>query len=133
MKSYSGKTVEEALEAASLDLGVSTDELIYSVQEKKKGLFTKKLVVDVYEIDDIIKFAEDYILSITDSLEIESTLHSIYEDGLIRITLDSTHNPILIGKNGSTLKALNELTKLAVSNHFRRRFRILLDLSLIHI
>lgn len=129
MKSYSGKTVEEALEAASLDLGVSTDELIYSVQEKKKGLFTKKLVVDVYEIDDIIKFAEDYILSITDSLEIESTLHSIYEDGLIRITLDSTHNPILIGKNGSTLKALNELTKLAVSNHFRRRFRILLDIN----
>ena len=31
--------------------------------------------------------------------------------------------------NGVTLQALNELTKLATNNHFRRRFRILLDIN----
>ena len=41
----------------------------------------------------------------------------------------SSNNSILIGKNGKTLQALNELTKIAVSNHFHRRFRILLDIN----
>ena len=36
---------------------------------------------------------------------------------------------MIIGKNGKTLQALNELTKLAVSNKFRRRYRILLDVG----
>ena len=46
MKSYTGKTVEEALEQASKDLGIAVDELIYSVSDKKKGIFNKKLIVD---------------------------------------------------------------------------------------
>ena len=59
MKSYTGKTVEEALEQASKDLGIAVDELIYSVSDKKKGIFNKKLIVDVYDLSDIIKYAED--------------------------------------------------------------------------
>ena len=129
MKSYTGKTVEEALEQASKDLGIAVDELVYSVSDKKKGIFNKKLIVDVYDLSDIIKYAEDYILGVIDSLGIESTVNSRLDDDIIRITIDSTHNPILIGKNGKTLLALNELTKLAVCNHFHKRFRILLDVN----
>ncbi len=129
MKSYSGKTVEEALELAANEMSVPASELIYSVQEKKKGLFSKKVVIDVYDLSDVIRYAEDYILSVIDSLEIESTLSSRLDNNIIRITIDSTHNPILIGKKGQTLQAINELTKLAVSNHFKKRFRILLDIN----
>ena len=129
MKSFTGKTVEEALEAASKEMGVPADELIYSVSDKKKGIFNKKLIVDVYDLSDIIKFAEDYVLDVTDSLGIEATVNSRLDDEIIRITIDSTHNPILIGKNGKTLQALNELTKIATSNHFHKRFRILLDIN----
>lgn len=129
MKSYTGKTVEEALEEASKDLGVAVDELIYSVSDKKKGIFSKKLIVDVFDLSDIIKYAEDYILGVIDSLGIESTVSSRLDDDIIRITIDSTHNPILIGKNGKTLQALNELVKLATSNRFKKRFRILLDIN----
>ena len=124
MKSYTGKTVEEALEQASKDLGIAVDELIYSVSDKKKGIFNKKLIVDVYDLSDIIKYAEDYILGVIDTLGIESTVNSRLDDDIIRITIDSTHNPILIGKNGKTLQALNELVKLATSNHFKKRFRM---------
>ncbi len=129
MKSYTGKTVEEALEQASKDLGIAVDELIYSVSDQKKGILNKKLIVDVYDLSDIIKYAEDYILGVIDSLGIESTVNSRLDDDIIRITIDSTHNPILIGKNGKTLQALNELVKLATSNHFKKRFRILLDIN----
>ena len=129
MKQYTGKTVEEALQDASVETGIAVDDLIYIVSDKRKGLFSKKIVVEVFDLADVIRFAEDYLLSITDALEIESSVNTKLDDEIIRITIDSTHNPILIGRNGKTLQALNELVKLAVSNHFHKRFRILLDIN----
>lgn len=129
MKIYSAKTAEEALEQASLEAGVPAEELIYIITDKKKGLFAKKVVVEIYDLPDIIRFAEDYVLKVIDNLGIESSVKTRLDDDIIRITIDSTHNPILIGKNGKTLQALNELVKIATSNHFHKRFRILLDVN----
>ena len=129
MKIYTAKPVDEALEQAAQEQGVAINELIYAVSDKKKGLFNKKLIVEVYDLSDIVRFAEDYVLNVIDNLGIESTLHTVLDNEIIRITIDSTHNPVLIGKNGRTLQALNELVKLAVSNHFKKRFRILLDIN----
>ena len=129
MKTYSAKTVEEAVAQACEELAISESQLIYEVEDKKVGLFSKKFVINVYELSDVVRFAEDYILGIIDSFGIESSVRSRLDDDIIHITIDSTHNPILIGKNGVTLQALNELTKLAVNNRFKRRFRILLDIN----
>ena len=129
MNEYIGKTVEEALEAASKDLGIPVENIIYLVSDKTKGILKKKLIVEVYSLADIIEYAENYLLNVLDSLEIESTVKSKIEDGIIRITVDSTHNPILIGKNGKTLQAFNEILKLSVSNHFHKKFRILVDVN----
>ena len=129
MKSYAGKTVEEAVSLAIEELQIPESQLIYSVEEKKKGLFSKKIVINVYELSDIVRYAEDYILNVIDSFGIESSVRTKLDDDIIHITIDSTHNPILIGKNGVTLQALNELVKLAVNNKFKRRFRILLDIN----
>ena len=129
MKIYTGKTVEEVLATVCEEQGVTEDKLIYIVSDKKKGLFSKKVIVEVYDLSDVISYAEEYILGVIDALEIESSVKSKIDDEVIRITVDSTHNPILIGKNGKTLQALNELVKLAVSNHFHKRFRILLDIN----
>ncbi len=129
MEIYTGKTLEEALEKASEELKTPVSELVYLETEKKSGLFGKKVQIEVYDLSDIIRFAEDYILNATDALGIESSVKSKLDDDIIRITIDSTHNPILIGKGGVTLQALNELVKLATSNHFHKRFRILLDIN----
>ena len=129
MEIYTGKTVEEALEEASKELQTPVRDLIYIVLDKKTGLFAKKFQVEVYNLSDVIRFAEDYLLKVTDALGIESSVRSSLDDDVIRISIDSTHNPILIGKNGVTLQALNELVKLATNNHFHKRFRILLDIN----
>lgn len=128
MKEYVAKTLEEALNNASSELGIEEKDLIY-VSNEKNGIFSKKVIVTVYELPDVINYAEEYLLNAIDNLGIESSVKTSLDDDIIRITIDSTHNPILIGKNGRTLQALNELVKLAVSNHFRRRFRILLDVN----
>ena len=129
MEIYTAKTVDEALTKASEELGVPMTELIYRDTGKTVGLFSKKVQVEVYDLSDVIRYAEDYLLNATDALGIESSVKSKLDDDVIRITLDSTHNPVLIGKNGVTLQALNELVKLATNNYFHKRFRILLDIN----
>ena len=129
MEIYTAKNIDEALQKASEKTGKPLTELIYRDSGKTVGLFSKKVQVEVYDLADVVRYAEDYLLNATDALGIESSVKSKLDDDVIRITLDSTHNPILIGKNGVTLQALNELVKLATNNYFHKRFRILLDIN----
>lgn len=130
MKQFTAKTVDEALALASEELSTPVDELIFTVIEEKKALFSKKAVIEVYELTDAIEFAENYIKNVINSLGIEGvTTKTTLEDDVMRIEINSDHNPILIGKNGITLQALNEIVRLAVSGKFHRRYRILLDIG----
>lgn len=129
MKEYTAKTAEDALNEASQELGIPSEQLVYKVTEEKKGLFSKKATIEVYTIEDAAKFGEEYLVGALGVMGIEATASSNIDEGIIHISLDSKRNPVLIGKNGRTLQALNELTRLAVSNHFRHRYRILLDVG----
>ena len=129
MEVFTGKTIEDVLQKASEATNTPVDELIYRDTGKITGFLTKKIQIEVFDLADVIRYAEDYLLNAIDSLGIESSVKTKLDDDIIRITVDSTHNPILIGKNGVTLQALNELVKLATNNYFRRRFRILVDIN----
>lgn len=130
MKEYNAKTVDDAVKQASEDLGIAEEEVIFTIKEEKTGLLSKKAVIVVYELSDAIEFAEEYVKNVVESLGVTGVKTSTsLEDDIIRIQIDTDHNPILIGKNGVTLQALNEIVRLAVSGKFRRRFRILLDIG----
>jgi len=130
MKEYTAKTVEEAVKLASEELGIEENDVIFTISNEKKGLISKKASIVVYELSDAIEFAEDYVKNVIESLGIgDVKVRSSLEDDIIRLTVDTDHNPVLIGKNGVTLQALNEIVRLAVSGKFRRRFRILLDIG----
>ena len=129
MKTYTAKTVEEAVALASEELGISSDEVVFRVVDEKKGL-RKKASIEVYELTDAIEFSQQYIKDVLESLGVgEVKTKASLEDDIIRIEVDTDHNPIIIGKNGVTLQALNELVRLAVSGKFHHRFRILLDIG----
>ncbi len=129
MKEYTAKTVEEAIALACKELGIDENHLIFEVKEEKKGLFKKSATIAVYGDEDAAACAEDYLKKAVAALGIEITATSKMEDGIIKVTIDSERNPVLIGRGGKTLQALNELTKLAVSNKFKKRYRILLDVG----
>lgn len=130
MKEYTAKTVDEAVKIASEELGVDENDVIFTISEEKKGLVSKKATIVVYELSDAIEFAEEYVKNVVESLGVgEVKVNTSLQDDIIRIQIDTDHNPILIGKNGVTLQALNEIVRLAVSGKFRRRFRILLDIG----
>ncbi len=129
MKEFTAKTVDEAVATAAAQLGVDASRLVYEVTEEKKSLFKKSATIAVYEDDDAAKYAEKYLKSALGALGIEIETESVIEEGIIKVTIDSESNPILIGKGGKTLQALNEITKFAVSTKFRKRYRILLDVG----
>ncbi len=130
MKSYTAKTVDEAVKLAGEDLGMEENDLVFKVVEEKKGILSKKATIEVFEFTDVIEFAESYIKDVIESLGIGGVkTKASLEDDIIRIEIDSDHNPILIGKNGVTLQALNEIVRLAVSGKFHHRYRVLLDIG----
>ena len=130
MKTYTAKTVEDAIKLATEELGIAEIDLVFQIIEEKNGLFSKKATIQVYELSDAIEYANQYIKDVIQSLGISDVeAKSSLEDDVIRIEINTNHNPILIGKNGVTLQALNEIVRLAVSSNFKRRYRILLDVG----
>lgn len=122
---YIGTTKEEALENAAQDQGVEVSELVYDVVGENEAC----VQIEVYEIVDIIEYAQNYLKEAIQSVGVDCRVTPSIKDDIIRLKIDSDHNSILIGKNGKTLQSLNELTRIAVSNHFKHRYRVLLDIN----
>ena len=122
---YIGETLEEALKSASEDQGLPVEDLVYDVVDQNEAL----IQIEVYEIVDIIEYAQTYLQEAIKSIGIDCRVSPSLKDDIIHLKVDSDHNSILIGKNGKTLQSLNELTRIAVSNHFKHRYRILLDIN----
>jgi spoIIIJ-associated protein len=129
MKTYSGKTLEEVVALACQEAGVGEEELNYRVTEEKKGLFSKKITIEVYSTADAVEFTEDYLKKIISALGLEVEVASSISDGVVKSVINTSHNSILIGKNGRTLQAMNELVRVSVNNRFHKRYRILLDIN----
>ena len=129
MKRFTAKTLDDAIVLACQDYGILPDQLNYSIIEEKKRLFAKKVEIEVYDLSDAIEFAQEYLVNAISTFGITATTKASLSDDIIKITINSDHNSILIGKNGRTLQALNELTKLAVSSRFKKRYRVLLDIA----
>lgn len=129
MKKYVAKTVDDAINLALQETEETKETLVYKVVEEKKGLFIKRAEIEVYDLSDAIAYLEDYLVKAIAAFGITATTKTMIQDGIIHINIDSDHNSILIGKNGRTLQAFNELAKLAISSRFKKRFRVLLDIN----
>ena len=129
MNTYTAKSLDDALKIASENEGCTIEELNYQVIEEKKGLFSKKVVIETYGIVDVIKFAKEYLLNIIENYDLEGTVSEKFENGIIHLTIDTNHNSILIGKNGKTLQALNDVCRYAVAAKYKKHYRILLDIN----
>lgn len=122
---YNGKTLDEVLENAAKEEYVNKEELVYSILVQEED----NVEIEVYSIVDVIEYSQIYLHDAIESLGIDCKVTPSISDDIIHLKIDSDHNSILIGKNGSTLQSLNEMTRIAVSNHFKHRYRILLDIN----
>ena len=129
MKTYTGKTVDDAINNACQDLGITIDQLKYEVTLETRGLFTKKAEICCWTIPMVQEYIENLVRKILTDMNFEVETVSYVQDDRIFCNINTSNNSILIGKAGVILRALNFIIKNAVSNTFKKRLEISLDIN----
>jgi spoIIIJ-associated protein len=62
-------------------------------------------------------------------LKLDVTVKTELEDSVLKMTLNTSHNSVLIGKNGQTLQAINMMVRQAVGHKFKKHYRLLVDIN----
>ena len=125
---YEGKTKEEAIEKALNELGVAEKNLIVNILEEKNTLLKKSVKIEVINYNDLVDYIKENIIEITKKMGMEVNLEVRRRDDNITIKIFSDHNAVLIGKNGSTIEALQTIIQI-VHNETKEFIGIILDVE----
>ena len=135
---FKGKTVEEAVTAASVELGIISSELEYEVIDKGSsgflGIGAKPAVIKAKKTEQkkektIVDKTKDYLEVLFKAMDIETEISIDYneENNNMNINLEGPEMGILIGKRGQTLDALQYLISLFVNKESEAYIRVKLD------
>ena len=125
-----GKVTEEVLEEILAENNLTKDEIVYTSHDKKGKLFQGTLKeVTVYKKTDINDAIKEFLKEIIENMGFEVSFETTTKDERTTIKMYSNNNPIVIGKNGHTLKALETLAKQKIQNDTGIFYKINLDVS----
>ena len=125
-----GKVTEEVLEEILAENNLTKDEIVYTSHDKKGKLFQGTLKeVTVYKKTDINDAIKEFLKEIIENMGLEVSFETTTKDERTTIKMYSNNNPIIIGKNGHTLKALETLAKQKIQNDIGIFYKINLDVS----
>ena len=118
MKKYEfeAKTYEEAVNKAINELNTPQENLIIKILEEKNGLLKKSTKIEVIKHNDLVNYVKEVINDITSNMGIEANLEIRKRDNNLMIKIFSDHNAVLIGKNGYTIQALQNVIRQIVYN-----------------
>ena len=132
-KEFKGKTVDEAITAASLELGVASTELDYEVVEKGTsgflGIGSKPAVIKAKKKESFIDDIYEYLNNLFRVMDIEAEVKIDYDEENSNMSIDVSgpNMGILIGKRGQTLDSLQYLISLYVNKKSESYIRVKLD------
>ena len=129
MKTFEAKTLEDAKRVACEELGITSEELKYNIIDEKRGLFSKKVVIECYCEKMVEDYIKDYVTTILNDMGFEVEIVTFKQDDRIYCNIDTDNNSILIGKAGAILRTLNFITKNAVATTFKERIEVSLDIN----
>ena len=139
MKQYTGRTLEEVLNAIANEQGCNVEDITYNViEEEKGGIFGihKSVTIEAFTSKDVKEFIFDYLgayfTELNQGVAIEIIVDSNKErenELLYRVILDAENNAIIIGKNGQTLRAISTVLKAAVNATFKKRIDLVVDVN----
>jgi len=129
----SGKTEDEAVENALVQLGLSRDDVSVEIVEQAKsgflGLKSSPAVVKVfYEIkEQRTERVESFLAGLLDRMGVEADIDITEGEDSISIVLTGKDPGALIGRRGETLDAIQHLANYVVNRGATGRVRINLD------
>ena len=110
-----GKETELVLEEILAENSLTKDEIVYTSHDKKGKLFNNRI--------------KEFLKEIIENMGLEVSFEVVTKDERTTIKMYSNNNPIIIGKNGHTLKALETLAKQKIQNDTGIFYKINLDVS----
>lgn len=129
----SAKNVDDAITQATVQLGITSDQLEYEVLDKGStgflGIGSKNAVIKARKKFSIDENVVEFLSSIFDAMkmEVEILVAVNEEEHIIEVELKGDDMGILIGKRGQTLNSLQYLTNLAINKHSDEYYKVKID------
>ena len=129
----SAKTVEDALTDASVQLGITSDQLEYEIVEKGSsgflGIGSKNAVIRVKVKSSIEDEVKKFLTSVFNAMnmEVEIIINKNEDEKFLDVELKGDDMGVLIGKRGQTLDSLQYLTSLAINKHRDEYYKVKID------
>ena len=129
----SAKNVDDAITQATVQLGITSDQLEYEVLDKGStgllGIGSKNAVIKARKKFSIDENVVEILSSIFDAMkmEVEILVAVNEEEHIIEVELKGDDMGILIGKRGQTLDSLQYLTNLAINKHSDEYYKVKID------
>ena len=127
---FSGKTEEEALEAALSELNVEKKDILYDAKEQKGGLFKgKKVEISVTKKSDINEYIKGVVLKIVTDMGFDAKIETKVRDDILNLTIYSDNNNLLIGRDGKNMNALSTIVKQIIQSELGMYYKFNLDVG----
>jgi spoIIIJ-associated protein len=123
---------DQTLAYAAQELRVNKDFIELNVIEEKKSLLglNKSYVVEAVVDFNVINDGIEYIKKILENMEVEAVIEGKQTgERHIQFSIEAKENPILIGKNGKTLDAIQSLVKNYINLYTEEYYVVLIDIG----
>ncbi len=131
---FKGKTVDDAITEATIQFGITSDELIYEVIDKgSTGILgfinTKPAIIRAKKKDSFEDIIQEFLEQLFKLMGVETVVDIEYndEDKTMDINLTGPEMGVLIGKRGQTLDALQKIVQSVVNKHSEEFIRVKVD------
>lgn len=132
-KEFTGKTVDDALTEAIIQLGTSIDNVEYEVVEKESkgllGMFSRPAKIRIKIKYSVELAAKTFLDKVFKAMNIDARAEVTYEKDEDNVTINVVGNDmgVLIGKRGQTLDSLQYLTSLVINKNSEGYLKVKLD------
>lgn len=125
-----GKSKEELLNKYLEENNLKLDEIFLKEEETQAKLFkSKKVKLEIVTKENVKNYLKEYIQTLSTNMGIDINAEIREKDNAYEIVLISDKNPILIGKDGKTIRAIQLLLHQALNNQIGFNVRVSVDVS----
>jgi len=130
MKKYTGKSVEAILDQIAKEQDIQVEDITYKVLGTSGFAMFAKTEIEAYTDNDCQADMKAYLQESLEAMGIAvNEITVVKEDKDYNINIDTDNNALVIGTNGKNLNALETLTRQVLSNKYKKRFDIHLDVN----
>lgn len=126
---FVGKTYEEAVNKAKIELQELEENLIINVIDEKKSLLSKKCEIEVIEKREIKNFIKEKLVNILREMGYQAEVEIQVKQDIPTYRIYSNNDSLLIGKGGKNLEALQIVLRQIVNIETGINYKFFLDVS----